>query len=129
MGLVDQLAHVRPLAEQAYPDELRDVQPALLPLPPRGAHALPADSGGAGNGCGDCLMRNAPPPRNYPLTDPNQMEVTQPWFTWLNLVGKSIVPPGTAFSGTIPLAKLTGGGSDGSLQIVNGVIMTETAPT
>lgn len=41
----------------------------------------------------------------------------------------SVLQPGNGVSGTAPLAKLTGGGSNGSLTIQNGVITKIVKPT
>ena len=43
--------------------------------------------------------------------------------------GTWAVPTGSGFSGTVPLAKLTPGGVNGSLVIVNGAITGATLPT
>lgn len=37
--------------------------------------------------------------------------------------------PGTNYSGTVALAKITGGGTDGSITVVNGAITAYVAPT
>jgi hypothetical protein len=42
---------------------------------------------------------------------------------------QAILKPGTGISGTVTLAKITGGGSNGSLTFVNGIITAFTAPS
>ena len=49
-------------------------------------------------------------------------KVTPSWWSWLSGLSGG-------YTGTIALAKLTGGGTDGSLTVKNGIIITYVAPT
>ena len=51
---------------------------------------------------------------------------TQYFLSWLNLVTTAL---SKGYSGTITTAKLTGGGANGSMTFVNGVLTSETAAT
>lgn len=51
---------------------------------------------------------------------------TQLWTGWFRNVWQQL---DQSFSGTVPLAKLTGGGANGSMIIVNGLITKVTPPT
>lgn len=48
------------------------------------------------------------------------------WWSWFYLLWHTI---NSAFSGTVVLAKITPGGTNGSLTVVNGLITKYTAPT
>lgn len=52
--------------------------------------------------------------------------MSEPWFTWLLDVKRRLSPGLTA---TVTLAKLTGGGTNGSLTFVNGILTAVTQPT
>jgi len=52
------------------------------------------------------------------------------WGGWFRSVWKQLNGNGAGvFSGTVVLAKITGGGANGSLTLVNGVVTSYTAPT
>lgn len=51
---------------------------------------------------------------------------TQLWTGWFRKVWQQFH---SAFSGTIPLAKLTGGGVNGSIVVTNGIITKVVPPT
>lgn len=52
-------------------------------------------------------------------------EVSNAWYAWALAVGRSA----DGASGVVGLAKLTGGGTDGSLTFTNGRITAFTQPT
>jgi hypothetical protein len=69
-----------------------------------------------------------PPPKSMPLTETfseGEPEMSNAWYTWA--LGVSGVVGGV--SGTVTLAKITGGGADGSLTFTNGRITAFTQPT
>lgn len=71
------------------------------------------------------------PPRYAPIGQKlsdllPDIAVSEPWFTW-HLEVKRRLSPG--ISTTVPLAKITGGGTDGSLTFVNGILTAVTQPT
>jgi hypothetical protein len=73
-------------------------------------------------------MSYTPPPKFYPLiveTPGGEFELSEPWHVWFMNLARA----NTGFTGTVPLAKITGGGADGSLTITNGIITAATAPT
>ncbi len=103
-------------------------------------------------------MAYTPPPKFYPPVELNEAtgkyELTQPWHIWFLNLGRNLGLEQTSaaalesrltvvegevdvvqaafasgFSGTVTLAKLTGGGANGSLTVVNGLITAVTAPT
>lgn len=103
-------------------------------------------------------MAYVPPPNHYPpvvLNEGSQRwELTQPWHIWFLNLGRNLGLEQTAtgalgarlttvegevdvlqaasaagYTGTVTLAKITGGGADGSLTIVNGLITAAIAPT
>lgn len=71
-------------------------------------------------------MADSLPPKYYPIAtpgrNPDEFEVTQPWYAWFLRLSRGV-------SATVPLAKITGGGTDGSLTITNGVITSVVPPT
>jgi hypothetical protein len=67
-------------------------------------------------------MQQAPNIRE-PIADGNG-RVTNRWWTWFN----GLIPA-KSFSGTITTAKLTSGGSNGSLVFQNGILVSQTAAT
>jgi len=67
-----------------------------------------------------------PPPRLYEVVDLVDGQATNPWYDWTLRVGQLL---STGASATVPLAKITGGGTDGSLTIVNGLITSVVQPT
>lgn len=69
------------------------------------------------------------PPGNLPifvLTPTEANRVSEPWHSWFRRLGNTLAPGVTA---TVPLAKITGGGTDGALEITDGVITSVTQPT
>lgn len=71
-------------------------------------------------------MRATNPPAVYqPIVNP-QGVVTNPWWTWFTDIGRLFQK---GYTGTVDLAAITGGGSNGSLTIENGVITEYTPPT
>lgn len=82
-------------------------------------------------------MAYTPPPKFYPpvVLDEGtaKYELTQPWHLWFLNLGRAIGvlqdASAAGYTGTVALAKITGGGADGSLTIVNGLITAVTAPT
>lgn len=75
-------------------------------------------------------MAFQPPPKFYPPVTldegSSKYELTQPWHIWFLNVGQAL---NGGYTGVIPLAKLTGGGADGSITVTNGLITAVTAPT
>lgn len=74
------------------------------------------------------MSRAIPPPKSMPFTETfpgGSEEVSNPWYTWALEVGRALDGP----SGTVTLAKITGGGTDGSLTFVHGRITAFTQPT
>lgn len=70
----------------------------------------------------------SPPPRSSPFTGDSGPNVfSRNWSGWFRNIFNAL--GGGVTSATIPLAKLTGGGSNGSLTIVNGIITSVTPPT
>jgi hypothetical protein len=67
-----------------------------------------------------------PPPRLYEVVDPSDGQATNPWYDWALRVGQTL---NSGISVTVTLAKITGGGTDGSLTIVNGLITAVVQPT
>jgi hypothetical protein len=66
------------------------------------------------------------PPRYFPITESSMGYVSEAWRAWL----AALVADGNrGISGTVTLAKITGGGTDGSLTFVNGRITAVVAPT
>ena len=53
-------------------------------------------------------------------------QVDQGWHDWFLDLASAL---STGVSATVPLAKITGGGTDGSLTIVNGIVTAVTQPT
>jgi hypothetical protein len=53
------------------------------------------------------------------------------WYKWFTSItsGVNAVTPAVGFSGTIVTAKLTGGGANGSMTFVNGILTAETPAT
>ena len=69
-----------------------------------------------------------PPPKSMPLTEnfsDGQPEMSNAWYTWALGVSGAL----NGASGTVALAKLTGGGTEGSLTFTNGRITAFTQPT
>ena len=69
------------------------------------------------------------PPGQFPISELNQRQlslVTEPWHSWFRKLARTLSPGVTV---TVPLAKITGGGTDGSLEITDGVITSVTQPT
>lgn len=66
-----------------------------------------------------------PPPDQQPIVDSNGRAVTL-MRQWMRSV-KRILQPG--ISATVVLTKLTVGGTNGSIQVVNGIVVSYTAPT
>lgn len=74
-----------------------------------------------------------PPLKGSTIVD-QKGQKTQYFFNWLNAVYNVIVNTlgkgiGSTTAVTIPLAKLTGGGANGSITVSNGVITSYVAPT
>lgn len=66
----------------------------------------------------------APPPKSYPVVaDDGRAE--PPWYDWALRVAQA----SGGVSTTVTLAKITGGGTDGSLTIVDGRITAVVQPT
>lgn len=53
-------------------------------------------------------------------------QVDQGWHDWFLDISRTL---SSGASTTVPLAKITGGGADGSLTITNGIITAVTQPT
>ena len=75
------------------------------------------------------------PPKNYPVTEELNGDpiLTEPWHGWCLQVSRGLMAlqasSAAGYSGTVTLAKITGGRTDGSLTVVNGLITSVTAPT
>lgn len=82
-------------------------------------------------------MSRQAPPEYTAITEPTDAEagllVSKEWSIWLARLAtdlQTLEDASTAgYSGTIPLAKITGGGTDGSITVVNGLITAATVPT
>lgn len=103
-------------------------------------------------------MAYTPPPKHYPPVafdeGSQRWELTHPWHIWFLNLGRNLGLEQTSgaaldvrlttaegeidavqaafaagYTGTVTLAKITGGGTDGSLTITNGLITAVTAPT
>lgn len=71
-----------------------------------------------------------PPVRQSISVDVKTGIISQDFFRWLNNL--FVLLQGTlaqGFTGTITLAKLTGGGANGSMTFVNGVVVAQVPPT
>lgn len=66
------------------------------------------------------------PPAHRPIVEDERGLVDNSWRGWFLDIAKLFTRGVTT---TVPLAKITGPGSDGSLTIVNGVIVSVTQPT
>lgn len=78
-------------------------------------------------------MQN-PPPRNAPFADPNNEHVfALIWSLWFGSITQAIdslqeaVPAG--FTGVVTTAKLTSGGTNGSMTFASGVLTAQVAAT
>lgn len=69
------------------------------------------------------------PATEMQIVDPQTGTKTQYFFSWLNILYQLVKPMKLGFSGTITTAKLTGGGTNGSITFVNGVVTSQTAAT
>ena len=65
------------------------------------------------------------PPANVQVALPGGY-VSEGWHEWFRRVARLFSRGSTT---TVPLAKITGGGADGSLTFVNGILVSVTAPT
>ena len=75
-----------------------------------------------------------PPPRaGARVVEPDakgHLKFSQVWSGWMRRVYDQLNGAGAGvFSGTVALAKLTTGGTAGSLTVVNGVVTAYVAPT
>jgi hypothetical protein len=69
-----------------------------------------------------------PPPRSAPITDESGPQVFgRVWSGWFRNIFNAL--GGGIPSTTVVLAKLTTGGANGALTVVNGIITSYTAPT
>jgi hypothetical protein len=66
-----------------------------------------------------------PPPDQQPIVDSEGRAVTL-MRQWMRSI-KRVLQPGISI--TVSLAKLTAGGTNGSIQVVNGIVTSYTAPT
>lgn len=64
------------------------------------------------------------PPRAQPPVEGHAGVFTLGWFGWFNRINILL---GKGFTGTIATAKLTSGGSNGSITFQNGVVVAQTA--
>lgn len=67
-----------------------------------------------------------PPPQNLQRIANPDGTPTQDLIAWMNAVNNLL---GKGFTGTIATAKLTGGGANGSMTFVNGVLTAQTPAT
>jgi hypothetical protein len=64
------------------------------------------------------------------IIDPQTGKKTQYFFNWLKILFDLLKGTlGQGFTGTVTVAKLTGGGTNGTLTFVNGVLTKEVPPT
>jgi hypothetical protein len=71
----------------------------------------------------------APLQKITPIVDENRTPSTY-FLNWLlQLTAKLNATLGAGFTGTIATAKLTGGGTEGSITFKNGVVVAQTAAT
>ena len=68
------------------------------------------------------------PPHNRPpfTLEGDQPIVDQDWFAYFLAISTAL---NRGVTTTVPLAKITGGGADGSLTIVNGLVTAVITPT
>jgi type IV secretory pathway VirB2 component (pilin) len=70
---------------------------------------------------------NNPPPRSTPITGDSGPNVfSRPWSGWFRNIFNAL---SGGISTTVVLAKITAGGTNGSLTVQNGIITSYTAPT
>ena len=62
--------------------------------------------------------------RGTPVVEGSML--TLPWFGWLSRLSGLLV---SGYTGTITTAKLTGGGTEGSMTFVNGILVSQTQAT
>lgn len=67
-----------------------------------------------------------PPPKTTPFSDPETGVTSNAWYSWALDVARF---QASGVSGTFTLAKITGGGSPGSVTFTNGLITGFVAPT
>lgn len=68
-----------------------------------------------------------PPAQQPPLEEVGDQQVfSEAWSGWFLAVASAL---SGGYTGTIPLAKITGGGTDGSLTFTNGLLTGAVAPT
>ena len=74
---------------------------------------------------------NLPNPSNQTqLTNPATGNSTAFFFSWLNLLWQLLKATlGRGYTGTVTLGKLTPGGTEGSMTLVNGVTVSVTEAT
>lgn len=71
-----------------------------------------------------------PPVSLSKIVDPETGIKTQYFFNWLNGVYNILKGTiGIGFTGTVTIAKLTGGGTNGTLTYTNGVVTHVVPPT
>ena len=80
------------------------------------------------------MTRQAPPEYTELVEDvDDESLVTKPWAVWFSKLSSDVgvlQDASTAgYTGTVTLAKITGGGTNGSLTVINGLITAVTAPT
>lgn len=69
----------------------------------------------------------SPPHNRWPFVLEGGEPVVDPdWFDYFREISSAFTK---GVNTTVPLAKITGGGTDGSLTIVNGLITAVVAPT
>ena len=70
------------------------------------------------------------PPQQTPLTIGDRNTVSPYWFNWLKQIAALLnVTIVKGYTGTITTAKLTGGGTNGSMTFKNGVLISQVPAT
>lgn len=71
-----------------------------------------------------------PPPRSSDVFEPGTQKFHQIWSGWFRRIAQVVNGNLSAgYTGTITLAKLTTGGTNGSISVDNGIITSVSQPT
>ena len=76
------------------------------------------------------MAKVQPVPSNQTLFVDDAKKPTPYWYNWFIQLKKYLdTSLGTGYTGTIVTAKLTGGGAQGSMTFVNGILTAQTPAT
>lgn len=70
-----------------------------------------------------------PPPFTSTVVEGRELTATAVWRQWLMTLTTWMNKGNGGFTGTITLAKLTSGGANGTVTVVDGIITNYVAPT